>query len=92
MTAIRPGSHAGSEAASVEGGARREPGGAVPLWVAATGVGMAETAAEGNGLANLRERLRAFYGEAARIELTEQAPHGLRADIFLPLTPATPQR
>ncbi len=90
--AIRHGIDAGSEAGSVEVGARREPGGAVALWVADTGVGMAETAAEGNGLANLRERLRAFFGEAARIELTEQAPHGLRADIFLPLTPATPQR
>jgi LytS/YehU family sensor histidine kinase len=51
------------------------------VWVADTGVGMDETAAPGTGLANLRARLRAFYGPEAGLELHELAPHGLRAEI-----------
>lgn len=82
--AIRHGIDAISESGSVEVGARRATDGAVALWVADTGVGMAESAAEGSGLANLRERLRAFFGDEARLELSEHVPRGLRADIHLP--------
>jgi len=57
--------------------------GAVRLWVADTGQGMAESAQPGIGLANLRARLQAFYGATARLELSEVAPHGVRAEIFL---------
>ena len=46
----------------------------VALWVADTGVGLSRTAGAGHGLANLRERLPAFYGADARLEL-----HGGRA-------------
>jgi LytS/YehU family sensor histidine kinase len=53
------------------------------LWVADTGQGMSESAQPGIGLANLRARLQAFYGAGARLELTEQAPHGVKADIIL---------
>jgi LytS/YehU family sensor histidine kinase len=31
--------------------------------------------------ANLKARLRAFFGEQARFELSEQAPHGVRAEL-----------
>ena len=35
----------------------------VVLWVADTGAGLAETAAPGTGLTNLRARLQADYGD-----------------------------
>jgi len=45
---------------------------------------MDEKAAPGTGLANLRERLKATYGDAARLELCDEVPHGLRATLVLP--------
>ena len=33
--------------------------------------------------ANLRARLQAFYGAAARLELSELEPHGVKAEIIL---------
>nr|WP_295771820.1 histidine kinase [Rhodoferax sp.] len=53
------------------------------LWVADTGQGVSESAQPGIGLANLRARLQAFYGGTARLELTEQTPHGVKAEIIL---------
>jgi signal transduction histidine kinase len=53
----------------------------VRLTVRDDGVGMNESAQPGTGLRNLRERLAAFYGPAARLELTELEPHGLIAEI-----------
>jgi signal transduction histidine kinase len=53
----------------------------VRLTVRDDGVGMNEAAQPGTGLRNLRERLAAFYGPAARLELTELEPHGLMAEI-----------
>jgi signal transduction histidine kinase len=64
------------------GGARDPASGELRLWVVDTGVGMAETAAQGTGLANLRARLQAFYGSGARLELSDVAPHGLRAELI----------
>jgi len=66
-------------------------GAVVRLVVRDDGVGMGGSAVPGTGLANLRERLSAFYGGAARLELTELEPHGLLAEILIdvPATSAT---
>ena len=61
----------------------------VRLSVRDDGVGMGDAAQPGTGLRNLRERLAAFYGDSARLELTEVAPHGLLAEILLVV--ATPR-
>ncbi len=53
----------------------------VMLWVSDTGAGMAATAHPGTGLANVRARLLATYGPQARLEMHEQAPHGLRVEL-----------
>jgi sensor histidine kinase YesM len=84
---IRHGVDPSVDPAVVEVRGRREDDGTLHLWVSDTGVGMSETAGEGTGLANLRARLKAFFGDAARLELSEQSPHGLRADLRLPATP-----
>jgi signal transduction histidine kinase len=81
--AVHHGIDPSEEGGRIEVGGRRD-GDGVTLWVADTGIGMAETAAPGTGLANLRARLQAFYGGAARLELSEVMPHGLRAEIVLP--------
>jgi signal transduction histidine kinase len=79
--AIRHGVDPSEQGGAIEVGARREPAGAVHVWVADSGVGMSETASPGTGLSNLRARMKAFYGESAELVLTEQAPHGLRAEL-----------
>jgi len=71
----------------IEVGARRE-GRHVELTVADTGVGFGATPATqgaGVGLANVRERLAALYGERASLTLIENVPHGLVARVRLPL-------
>ena len=80
--AVRHGIDPSEEGGRISVGGRRDATtGTVTLWVADTGVGLAETAAPGTGLANLRARLQAFYGDGARLDLHEVSPHGLRAEI-----------
>jgi sensor histidine kinase YesM len=79
--AIRHGIDPSEQGGQVEIGGQRDPDGRVRLWVADSGVGMSEQAAAGTGLNNVRARLRAFYGESAQVELIEQPPHGLRAEL-----------
>jgi two-component sensor histidine kinase len=86
--AIRHGIDPSCDAGRIDVGARREAGGAgVHLWVADTGVGLSDqSAGSGTGLRNLRERLQAYFGPDAKVELSEQSPHGMRADVHV--TPA----
>jgi len=82
--AIRHAIDPGEQGGHIAVGARREPvTGDLCIWVADTGAGMAETAQPGTGLSNLRERLGAFFGPAARLELLAETPHGLRAQIVI---------
>ena len=58
------------------------------LTVADTGPGFGATAATqgtGIGLANVRSRLCALYGERASLTITENAPHGVVARVQLPI-------
>jgi hypothetical protein len=83
--AVRHGIDPSEAGGRIEVGARRDvASGRVHLWVADTGRGLDENQAPGTGLANLRARLAATYGEGARLELSGVQPHGVRADIELP--------
>lgn len=81
--AIRHGIDPGCDGGTIEVGARRVDGNTVHIWVADTGVGMSESADMGTGLTNLQARLQALFGASATLELSEQNPHGLRADLRL---------
>ena len=65
--------------------ASREDG-AVIVTVADTGRGLpAETDARaGYGVEHVRDRLRAYYGPAANLTLTRNAPEGVRAIVRIP--------
>jgi hypothetical protein len=52
--------------------------------VADTGRGFGETVGAGVGLANIRERLAAMYGDRARLTLDAREPRGVVATIELP--------
>jgi LytS/YehU family sensor histidine kinase len=63
--------------------ARRGP--TLEVAVEDSGVGLSETGGvAGTGLSNLRERIVAFFGPQARLELDGVDPHGLRAILMLP--------
>jgi signal transduction histidine kinase len=69
--------------------AARDEGGRLVLEVADTGVGFGAAAAPiggstGLGLANLRARLAALYGDEARVTIAENAPRGVRVAVSLP--------
>jgi signal transduction histidine kinase len=73
-----------------EGGAIRisaeKADGALQLTVADTGRGLsAASSGSGVGLANIRARLAALYGERAGLHLQANAPRGVAAVITLPL-------
>jgi two-component system, LytTR family, sensor kinase len=70
----------------------RRADGTLIVAVTDSGGGLAGTAgpraAGGVGIANLRERLAALYGEHGRFRLEDVAPHGARATIELPCADA----
>lgn len=58
------------------------------LVIADDGLGLdaaADTAGTQVGVANIRERLRVLYGERATFSLTPNTPHGVTAQITIPL-------
>jgi hypothetical protein len=58
------------------------------MRVCDTGVGMrASSAGLGTGLATLRERLLLMFGEEARVQLSAVEPHGVLAEVVLPIKP-----
>ena len=84
--AVRHGIDPSVDGGRIEIGASGDPPGQ-RLWVRDNGVGMADDAAPGTGLNNLRARLAAFFGPAAALHLSEVQPHGLQAEITLPTPP-----
>lgn len=83
--AVRHGIDPACDGGRIEVGAARTDANTVCLWVVDTGAGLSPQAPEGHGLANLKARLRAFFGESAQVELSEQSPSGVRADIRIPV-------
>jgi sensor histidine kinase YesM len=81
--AIRHGIDPSEQGGRIEIGARRD-GSSARVWVIDTGAGLRDTAQPGTGLANLRERLSAFFGPRAQVELSENTPSGVRAEIIFP--------
>jgi signal transduction histidine kinase len=81
--AVRHGIDPAEEGGRIDVRAERAADGALHVAVADTGVGLSAQMAPGLGLTNLRERLQVFYGGAARLELSEVDPHGVRAEIVV---------
>jgi len=54
------------------------------LKVTDSGKGLAVTEGHGTGLANIRRRLAAIYGETAMLSLTRLSPHGMTATVLIP--------
>ena len=79
--AIRHGIDPTEQGGRIDVRAQKLASGEVRISVADTGAGLLDTATPGTGLANLRERLLAFYGKDARLELAENVPHGVLATI-----------
>lgn len=58
--------------------------GLLRIAVQDNGVGFADTAGDGTGLANVRARLAALYGDKARLELEQNRDGGVTARLELP--------
>jgi signal transduction histidine kinase len=63
----------------------RASGGALTLSVADNGQGLTAASGSGVGLANIRARLAALYGDRSALRLEANAPRGVTAVITLPL-------
>jgi hypothetical protein len=61
------------------------------VMVADSGRGFCASRGTGIGLANIRSRLVALYGPAARFTLAPNLPRGIRATIEIPAVTAVPQ-
>jgi sensor histidine kinase YesM len=63
----------------------RREGDLLCLRVTDTGVGLNASSPEGVGLANVRGRLSSLYGDHGRLALYNHEPHGVVAEITMPL-------
>jgi signal transduction histidine kinase len=63
----------------------QERDGKLVVSVADTGAGIVPKQGGGVGLSNIRERLKALHGAAARLTLEENAPTGVVASIEVPM-------
>ena len=66
--------------------------GRLRVEVADTGQGFAKSAGGGTGLANIRARLGALFGDAASLSLRLDTPHGVIATIVVPYQDAAQVR
>jgi LytS/YehU family sensor histidine kinase len=73
------------KAERAEGALHAGGGDALRLTVADTGRGLSAASGAGVGLANVRARLAALYGNRAGLELQANAPRGVAATVTLPL-------
>jgi len=62
----------------------RQRDGTLVVTVTDTGHGFAEHLGQGVGLTNLRERLKALYGQRSQFKLDAVLPHGASATIEIP--------
>jgi signal transduction histidine kinase len=85
--AIKHGLNPLPEGGAIEITARIE-GGQLRVSVADTGAGLRASGGTGAGVANLRARLAALYGEAAHLGFEANAPRGIRATIAVPVRTA----
>lgn len=56
----------------------------IRIAVTDNGMGLQQETSSGMGLANIRERLRSLYGDAARLVIEANHPTGVRASIEIP--------
>lgn len=59
--------------------------GQLEVGVSDTGVGLQRSSGTGSGLANLRARLSALYGDTANLHFEANVPRGIRATIAVPV-------
>ncbi len=92
--AIKHGLEPLREGGRIDIGASRE-GDTLCITVRDTGkgLGQTDTAGSGLGLANIRERLQAIYGDRGQLSLEENEPRGVTATIRIPagVAPAAPE-
>jgi sensor histidine kinase YesM len=87
--AIKHGLNPLPEGGAIEITARIEAG-KLKVSVADTGAGLKASGGAGAGIANLRARLAALYGDSSNLEFEANAPRGIRATIAVPVrTPPT---
>ncbi|HJQ64713.1 MAG TPA: histidine kinase, partial [Burkholderiales bacterium] len=82
--AIKHGLNPLPEGGTIEIVARAENG-HLRVTVADTGAGLQRTSGTGSGLANLRARIAALYGDAGSLAFEANVPRGIRATIAVPV-------
>ncbi|HKU87199.1 MAG TPA: histidine kinase [Casimicrobiaceae bacterium] len=63
----------------------------VQVAISDTGRGFVQTSGGGTGLANIRARLAALYGDKAKLSLAQNAPHGITATLDVPYETIDPR-
>ena len=81
--AIRHGLEPKVDGGDIAFSARRD-GADVIIEVSDTGVGFSSTTRGGVGLTNIRDRLRAIYGDRASLAVRDNAPAGAIVTLRLP--------